>query len=219
MLTTSQALAPYITQAVGVDLSAAMVQEYNTSASNQGIPESEMHAMVGNLIDASSSTSIDPIFASKDFYDFDIAAVGLGWHHFPDPAYAAKQLAERLKVGGTLLIIDFLPHEGFEHDHGHGHSHGHGSDHKHGSEGHSHGHGHSHGEGKKDGYGDDKAMEENSKNTVMHFGFAEEDIKKMFEGAGVGKDFDFVVLGKGVVFEREGKSMKREVFMAKGRKG
>lgn len=48
---------------------------------------------------------------SPEFYDFDIAAVGLGFHHFDDPKLAARRLAERLKVGGVLMILDFLPHE------------------------------------------------------------------------------------------------------------
>lgn len=50
-------------------------------------------------------------------------------------------------------------------------------------------------------------------------GFAEADIKSMFEEAGVGKNFKHVVLGKGVVFESEGRSLGRTVFMARGVKG
>jgi SAM-dependent methyltransferase len=184
-----------------------MVLEYNTSAHNQGIPESEMYAVVGNLID--SSTPPAPEFEAPEWYGFDIAAVGMGWHHFSDPGYAAKRLSERLKTGGVLLIVDFLPHEGFGHSHAHSHAHGE----KH------HGHGHGHGGRKADGYGEDKKMEGAAAHTVTHFGFSEEDIKKMFEQAGVGEDFKFVVLGKGVVFESEGKSIRRTAFMARGRKG
>lgn len=85
-----------------------MVHEYNTAARNQGIPESEMHAVQGNLIDAGS---LGPATLTGDaFFDFDIAAVGMGFHHFDDPALAAKRLAGRLKKGGVLMIIDFLPH-------------------------------------------------------------------------------------------------------------
>lgn len=189
-----------------------MVQEYNTGASNQGIPESEMYAVAGNLIDASSSSPPEPSLSAPEYYDFDIAAVGMGWHHFTDPAFAAKQLSQRLRTDGTLLIIDFLPHEGFGHSHDH--SHGHDHDHKHGE-----GHGHGHGETKKDGEAKDTKVESAAAHTVTHWGFAEEDIKKMFEEAGVGVDFDFVVLGKGIVFEGEGKTMRRTVFMARGRKG
>ena len=202
-----QALAPYITQSLGIDLSFSMVLEYNTSALNQGIPESEMSAVVGNLIDPSNTSSSE--LEVPEFYNFDIAAVGMGWHHFPNPSFAAKRLAKRLKPGGVLLIIDFLPHERFDPIHKHGDVKG---------EGHGHGRAHSHGEETPDGYGDSK-MEGAAAHTVTHFGFREEDIKKMFEGAGVGVDFKFVVLEKDIVFGSEGKNMRRTAFMARGRKG
>ena len=49
-------------------------------------------------------------FSGPEFFNFDIVAVGLGFHHFDDPALAARRLAERLKDGGVLTILDFLPH-------------------------------------------------------------------------------------------------------------
>lgn len=104
-----KALAPYITQAVGIDLTAGMVHEYNTSALNQGISTSEMRAVQGNLLDANNPSPSE--LAGDEFFNFDIAVVGLGFHHFDDPALAAKRLAERLKKGGVLMIVDFLPHE------------------------------------------------------------------------------------------------------------
>jgi SAM-dependent methyltransferase len=186
----AQALELHISQALGIDVSSSMVHEYHTGAAKQGIPESKMHAVVGNLIDASLPP--DPCFSAPEFYNFDIAAVGFGWHHFSDPAFAAKQLALRLKVGGTLLIIDFLPHVGAGGDHG---------------------------REKADGYGEDKEVKIAARQTITHMGFAEGDIKKMFEEAGVGVDFDFVVLEKEIVFESEGQSMWRTAFMARGRKG
>jgi SAM-dependent methyltransferase len=161
-----------------------MVNEYNKSAENQGIPQSEMHATLGNLLDP--ATPNPPSLSGPEFHDFDIAAVGLGFHHFDDPNLAAKRLAERLKKGGALMIVDFMPHEHF-----HGHDEG-------------HGHGHAHPAAK----------------TVMHMGFSEEEIRKVFEGAGVGGGFEYVVVGKGVVFEdkEKGLGMDRSVFMARGSK-
>lgn len=171
-----------------------MVDEYNTAAQNQGIAPGEMRAQIGNLIDGSSAAP-PPELSSPEFFNFDIAAVGMGWHHFADPALAARRLAERLKPGGVLLIIDFLPH-GEACGHGH---HGAGDD---------HGHGHGREEDKKD-----------ASKTVAHMGFQEEEIRKMFVDAGVGNGFEHVVLGKGVVFTSEGKEMRRTAFMARGRKG
>jgi SAM-dependent methyltransferase len=158
-----------------------MVNEYNTSVQNQGIPPSEMHAVLGNLLDATDPNPAS--LSGPELYDFDIAVVGLGFHHFDDPALAAKRLAERLKKGGVFMIVDFMPH---------GHFHGHAA------QGHEHA----------------------AKKTVMHMGFSEEEVKKVFEGAGVGGGFEYVVLGKGVVFEDKEKEIKmeRSVFMARGSK-
>jgi len=158
-----------------------MVNEYNTSAQNQGIPASEMHAVHGNLLDVTNPNPAS--LSAPEFYDFDIAVVGLGFHHFDDPALAATRLADRLKNGGVLMIVDFMPHEHF-----HGH----------------------------DGYGHDHP----AKKTVMHMGFSEKEVMEVFQGAGVGGSFEFVVLGKGVVFgDREnGTKMERNVFMARGSK-
>lgn len=89
-----------------------MVNEYNTSAQNQGIPEAEMHAYQGNLIDPGQPAP--EALAGKEFFDFDIAVVGLGFHHFDDPKLASRRLAERLKKGGVLMIVDFVPHGHFQ---------------------------------------------------------------------------------------------------------
>jgi SAM-dependent methyltransferase len=179
-----------------------MVEVYNTSVQNQGIAESEMHAVVGNLIDTKSEPPSH--LSGPEYHNFDIVVVGLGFHHFEDPALAAKRLAERLKPGGVLMIVDFLPHE-----HVHGHSHG---------AGHGHGHGHSH----DHDHGDRPQKESHpAAHTVTHMGFSEEQVKTMFVAAGVEKAFDYVVIGKGIVFKpkgSEGDEMKRSLFMARGTK-
>ncbi|KAH8597863.1 S-adenosyl-L-methionine-dependent methyltransferase [Bisporella sp. PMI_857] len=203
----SRALAPYVTQCIGIDLSENMVNEYNTGAMNQGIPEEEMHAVVGNLISANPGAA--PLLQDEKYFGFDIAAVGLGWHHFDNPALAAKILAERLKKGGVLLIIDFLPHAGHgEHNHGHNHGHSHGHAHS--------GHDHYHGNGKDKGKNEEKPH--TGEHTVIHFGFSEEDTRTMFENAGLGGGFEYVILGKGIVMTSGGEELRRSLFMAKGTK-
>lgn len=76
----------------------------------QGLTPSEMYAHQGNICTADDDDATAAAFASPEFSGFDVAAVGLGFHHFDDPALAARKLAARLKVGGVLVIIDFLPH-------------------------------------------------------------------------------------------------------------
>jgi SAM-dependent methyltransferase len=66
-----------------------------------------MRAIHGNLTDPD-----DPKPAAlASLPPFDVAVVGLGFHHFEDPTLAAQRLAERLKPGGVLVIVDFLPHD------------------------------------------------------------------------------------------------------------
>ncbi|KAK3364424.1 S-adenosyl-L-methionine-dependent methyltransferase [Lasiosphaeria hispida] len=112
-----QALAPYTTQCVGIDLSENMVAAYNTRAENQGLTPSEMHAYQGNLLSPAPSPTLTPPFTN-----FTLAAVGLGFHHFDDPSLAARRLVERLAPGGVLMIIDFLPHDKMESTHAASHT-------------------------------------------------------------------------------------------------
>lgn len=68
-----------------------------------------MHAYQGNICDPSDPNPA--ALAGPEFTGFDVAAVGLGFHHFDDPTLAARRLGERLKTGGVLMILDFLPHD------------------------------------------------------------------------------------------------------------
>lgn len=115
----SRALAPYTTQCVGVDISENMVAAYNARAENQGLSKDEMFAMPGNLLVPENPHPAE--LSEANLFNFDVAAVGLGFHHFTDPDLAAKRLVERLRPGGVLFIVDFLPHE-HRHDHGASHT-------------------------------------------------------------------------------------------------
>lgn len=172
----SRALAPYTTQCVGIDLSENMAATYNARAENQGLTAEEMHAYQGNLCSASDPQP-EAFTSQEKFHNFDIAAVGLGFHHFDDPALAAKRLAERLKPGGVLLILDFFTHETpqFEHP---------------------------------------------VTSTITHHGFSESEIKRIFEEAGVGKDFALDAVAP-MVFNRATENrpeIRRKIFLARGTK-
>ncbi|KAH0543208.1 hypothetical protein FGG08_002469 [Glutinoglossum americanum] len=111
----SRTFAPLVSELRGVDISENMVHEYNTRASNQGLTRQEMNAICADLL----ATTPSPSLGSPEFFDFDLAVVGLGFHHFADPVLAAKRLVERLKPHtGVLLATDFTPHAPILHGHG-----------------------------------------------------------------------------------------------------
>jgi len=206
-----------------------MVLVYNRNAQNQGLPPEFMSASIGNLIDPADPSPAD--FRGEEWFNFDLAVVGLGFHHFEDPALAAARLAERLRPGGVLMIIDFMPHahhgeievegnrgsasgEGGSHGHGHGHGHEH-DDHAAGEKGtesiqESNQNGADAEEGDK---GFQKVME-----TIAHAGFSKDDVYAAFEKAGVGKDFAFDVLKKDGVFRINNRKITRQIFFARGTK-
>jgi hypothetical protein len=77
-----------------------MVQHYNEAARSSGLTPEQAHAVVGDLIG-----SEDPAteLSGPEFYNFDVAAIGLGFHHFEDPPLAVKRLGERLKAETGVL--------------------------------------------------------------------------------------------------------------------
>jgi SAM-dependent methyltransferase len=93
-------LAPYVSHIVGIDLSENMVAEYNNNANSKELAQ---QAYTGNLAGGEASPAA---FAAPEFFDFDLVAIGLGFHHFSDPSLAATRIAARLKQGGKFMIID-----------------------------------------------------------------------------------------------------------------
>jgi hypothetical protein len=171
-----------------------MVHEYNIWASTQS-NMSKMTAYVGNFLDPADPSPI--AFDNEEFQGFDLAVVGFGFHQFIDPMLATARLAERLKNRGVLLILDFVV------------------DGKTGGDGDDHGHGNGHRFWPKHGHGGggDTATKEGRKR-----GFEEDDMKTIFESAGLGKGFGFEVIAKKAVFETAKHSMTADVFIARGTK-
>ena len=166
-----EVLAPYATHLQGMDISPKMVDAFNNRFSNAlPLPGTTINAVVGNLI---APTPPSSEISTSDFYNFDLAVVGYGFHHFEDPPLSVKRLAERVKPGkGIVMIIDFLPFT------------------EHVKE-------------------DQKAL-----HTISHQGFKEEDLKKMFEDAGL--VFDITLLDEKIKFGKGDNFTYREVFFAKG---
>lgn len=144
-----------------------------------------MFATHGDLLGREKAS---PSISGPDFYDFDLAAVDLGFHHFEDPALAAKRLVERLKPGkGVLLIVDLVLHEHLKLDGTHAAAH-------------------------RDGEEDVGVIK-----TVAHHGFKKEQIEGIMKDAGC-VDVDYVLLDEPIRFGDEMGRQQRKVFMIRGRR-
>ena len=86
-----------------MDVSEGMVEKYNITAREQGISESKMHAVQGDLM----APEVDPSLAGEDLFNFDLVVICMALHHLENPQEAVKRLVNRLKVGGVLVIIDW----------------------------------------------------------------------------------------------------------------
>lgn len=193
----SRALAPHITSTTGIDISSSMALKFNETFSSPEAPCAGS-AIVGDLFTDPPSSELE----KPELYDFDVAAIGLGFHHFADPKLAVKRLVDRVKKGsGVLLIIDWLPEDAGDREH---HAHGHGHRHQ-------HEHGHQHGQGHGSG----------AEATIRTHGFSEEDMRSLFEGAGC-TDFGFSLMPEPVeLFMGEEPNVKRKVkkvFLARARR-
>lgn len=120
-----------------------MLDEYRATAAELGLDNSRMSAVQGNLL-APTLTPTTPPLSKEELDGFDLVAICMALHHVEDIALATKRLAERLRPGGVLLIIDWVARDlsnepeqqasvqttpsspGDHHDHHHHHHHVHG---------------------------------------------------------------------------------------------
>ena len=118
--TVTRALLPYVSHIQGIDVSDGMVAEYNSRSEAAGTTKIAS-AIQGNLLgdepyitkvsssgETERSTAID---SDASLQDFDAAVVGLGFHHFSDYVGSLRKLAQRVKPGGVVGIIDLAPSE------------------------------------------------------------------------------------------------------------
>lgn len=106
--TITSALAGRATEFVGIDLSPNMVQAYNDRFSSLDGEKINAKAYVANLFEENGPPEIlnDP-----RFLNFDLVAVGLGFHHFENLPAVTQRLVDRLQPGGVLMILDFFTHD------------------------------------------------------------------------------------------------------------
>ncbi|KAG1865331.1 S-adenosyl-L-methionine-dependent methyltransferase [Suillus subluteus] len=95
----SKKLAAHAKCIVGVDISQSMVDQYNQSVLNQGIPPEEMRAVCCDLTAAPNQL---------DGMKFDVVVCASSYHHFPSIEDVTKALVSYLKPGGSLLVADLM---------------------------------------------------------------------------------------------------------------
>ena len=187
-----------------------MVETYNERARKKELFPDEMSAVQGNIV-ATEASSEDSIFG-PEYFDFDFVTMANALHHMEDPALTVGKLVQRLKTGGTLLIVEFIndqddPTSGStpagqppatQDDHGHGHGHGH-----------SHGHNHGHRLG-NDGKGNNAG--------VAHNGFTQEQLQKLFVDAGC-IEVESVLMDQPIKFPPVLGSFERTSSFTRGKKG
>lgn len=217
-----------------------MVATYKSRAASAGLPQSTVDAVVGDLFDKSDTQPRG--LSGKEWWNFDIATVGFGFHHFEDVVHAARQLKERLRPGGVLVINDFLeggdlladehgnPVEGTEgnhvvHKHGHGHEHNHSHSHSHShkhersdpdrNDHDSHKHYHDHKD--QDTSSKDQELRKKMTDSIVVPHFTIDGVKEFFAAAGF-VDIDVISLKERSYMEFGGKKLWRTILIAKGRR-
>ncbi|KAK6000999.1 hypothetical protein QM012_003082 [Aureobasidium pullulans] len=185
----TRALSNHITHATGLDISSQMLEQYSSLLSTSH-PSLHLNTAIADFCSQDTDSSI----SGPDFHDFDVAGVALGFHHFNNPALCISNLAARLKKGGVLFIVDWLPKDVKPEEHI-GHQHAHPSNTKE----------------------EDTEEWKKMQKTIKTNGFSENDMKTFFEGAGF-DEFGFVVLEDSFILQMNGKEVRKTGFIAKGRK-
>ena len=97
-------MLPYLTEIRGVDVSERMVDRYNAEAREAGVSEAQMYAVRGDLMESSGGP-----LEGQDFFNFDLIIMSMALHHIDDPKTMMAELVGRLKPGGRVVIIDWIP--------------------------------------------------------------------------------------------------------------
>lgn len=102
----SRALKSHFKTCIGVDVSAGMLAKYSETATRLGLGPDEMIAVRGDLF-ADPAEPTDPPLPEGRLRDFDMVAICMALHHMEDIQLAISKLAQRLRPGGTLLVVDW----------------------------------------------------------------------------------------------------------------
>ena len=142
-----------------------MLAKYRDTAADLGLDESRMLAVQGDLL-APTVEPTRPPLRDEDLQGFDLVAISMALHHIEDIQLATRRLAERLRPGGVLLIVDGATRESKEqmdppaiHHHG---------------------------------QGQEQRLEHPTAHTISHDSFSQPQIFSLFDQAGCG-DSQFVL--------------------------
>ncbi len=102
---TVQAMLPYMNTIRGIDVSQGMVDKYNAGAREAGRSEAQMHAVRGDLLVPAAASGLN----SQEFQSFDLVIMSMALHHVDNPQTMINRLVQRLKPGGTVVIVDWIP--------------------------------------------------------------------------------------------------------------
>lgn len=157
-------LAPFLTKVIGLDLSDSMVNEFNKDAREAALSD-RLIAYKGDLVAATADTEL----SDPKFFNFDLVLISMAFHHFADPGLALKRLRDRLKSGGTCVVIDFVP--------------------------------------------DNHRISEDVSHTVKTHGFTSDDMKRLFEDAGLSANFDYQVVDEPFSHTKNGVAVEKTIFI------
>lgn len=102
----AEALAPFVRQIIGVDASTAML----------GVAAQRLQRFPNVELRHGELTAL-PLDDGK----LDVATLMLVLHHIEEPEGAISEAARCLRPGGTILIVDMLPHDRLEYQQEMGH--------------------------------------------------------------------------------------------------
>lgn len=88
----------------GIDLDASQVDRYNSEARKAGA-DGRIKAIHGDLYEPTEE------MASSEWNGFDVAVISMALHHVRDPVEMLRRLRERLRPGGTVVVVEFLGKE------------------------------------------------------------------------------------------------------------
>ena len=90
----------------GMDISSGIVSQYNQMAQKEGFPSETMRAIQGDLLNPAATPS--PELNSVEFFNFDVIVMCMALHHVENYTDMIQKLADRLRPGGALVIIDWV---------------------------------------------------------------------------------------------------------------